>query len=278
VPWNNCICDRRVCNMGLKDILPAGLYGGPSAVPGGDGPSRRQGSPMAYSASEAPKKKIEMYSPEFYRACAIGGWMSCGLTHMAVTPLDVVKCSMQVDPKKYKSIGTGFSVVWKEGGVPGLFRGWSPTLVGYGFQGMCKFGFYEYFKKCDSALAANAYLCDAHWGHSSLCSGLGPAGMLQQTRLDGTCQGLLQRSRSHSRGLDSRRAAGWIWLLLQSFGSRSLMLSEVGAVCRLYADMAGAEMAAKYQTPIFLVASASAEVIADVALCPWEAVKVLCDA
>ena len=38
--------------------------------------------------------------------------------------------------------------------------------------------------------------------------------------------------------------------------------------------MAGEETAAKFQTPIFLVASASAEVIADVALCPWEAVKV----
>lgn len=33
-------------------------------------------------------------------------------------------------------------------------------------------------------------------------------------------------------------------------------------------------MAAKYQTPIFLIGSASAEVIADIALCPWEAVKV----
>jgi hypothetical protein len=45
-------------------------------------------------------------------------------------------------------------------------------------------------------------------------------------------------------------------------------------LCRLYADLAGPETAAKYQTPIFLAASASAEVIADVALCPWEAVKV----
>ena len=39
--------------------------------------------------------------------------------------------------------------------------------------------------------------------------------------------------------------------------------------------MAGPENAIKYQTPIFLVASASAEFIADIALCPWEAVKVL---
>jgi solute carrier family 25 (mitochondrial phosphate transporter), member 3 len=38
--------------------------------------------------------------------------------------------------------------------------------------------------------------------------------------------------------------------------------------------MAGPETAKQYQTPIFLVASASAEIIADVALCPWEAVKV----
>jgi solute carrier family 25 (mitochondrial phosphate transporter), member 3 len=45
-------------------------------------------------------------------------------------------------------------------------------------------------------------------------------------------------------------------------------------ICRLFADMAGPETAMKYQTPIFLAASASAEVIADVALCPWEAVKV----
>lgn len=40
--------------------------------------------------------KIEMYSPQFYAACTFGGILSCGLTHMAVTPLDLVKCNMQV--------------------------------------------------------------------------------------------------------------------------------------------------------------------------------------
>ena len=29
----------------------------------------------------------------------------------------------------------------------GFFKGWSPTLVGYGAQGACRFGFYEFFKK-----------------------------------------------------------------------------------------------------------------------------------
>ncbi|KAI4348373.1 hypothetical protein L6164_009105 [Bauhinia variegata] len=40
--------------------------------------------------------KVEMYSPAFYAACTAGGILSCGLTHMAVTPLDLVKCNMQV--------------------------------------------------------------------------------------------------------------------------------------------------------------------------------------
>lgn len=43
---------------------------------------------------------------------------------------------------------------------------------------------------------------------------------------------------------------------------------------KLYCDIAGPEMAAKYKTLIYLAGSASAEIIADIALCPMEAVKV----
>jgi solute carrier family 25 (mitochondrial phosphate transporter), member 3 len=43
---------------------------------------------------------------------------------------------------------------------------------------------------------------------------------------------------------------------------------------KYYSDIAGPEYAQKYKTLIYLAASASAEVIADVALCPFEAVKV----
>ncbi|XP_068665907.1 mitochondrial phosphate carrier protein 3, mitochondrial-like [Aristolochia californica] len=133
--------------------------------------------------------KIEMYSPAFYAACTAGGILSCGLTHMAATPLDLVKCNMQIDPAKYKSISSGFGVLLKEQGLRGFFRGWVPTLLGYSAQGACKYGFYEFFKK-------------------------------------------------------------------------------------YYSDLAGPEYAAKYKTLIYLAGSASAEVIADVALCPMEAVKV----
>uniref|UniRef100_A0A6N2MFB3 Uncharacterized protein n=1 Tax=Salix viminalis TaxID=40686 RepID=A0A6N2MFB3_SALVM len=61
----------------------------------------------------APSEKIEMFSPAYYLACTAGGVFSCGLTHMTVTPLDLVKCNMQIDPSKYKSITSGFGVLLK---------------------------------------------------------------------------------------------------------------------------------------------------------------------
>jgi solute carrier family 25 phosphate transporter 3 len=71
--------------------------------------------------------------------------------HVLLVPLlciqDVVKCNIQTDPGKYKGISTGFRVLLQEQGVPGLFRGWLPTLLGYSAQGAFKFGLYEYFKK-----------------------------------------------------------------------------------------------------------------------------------
>ncbi|XP_012454445.1 mitochondrial phosphate carrier protein 3, mitochondrial [Gossypium raimondii] len=160
----------------------------PDAPAASSSPSIKARTFMIPSPNE-PGKKIEMYSPQFYAACTFGGILSCGLTHMAVTPLDLVKCNMQIDPAKYKSISSGFGVLLKEQGMRGFFRGWVPTLLGYSAQGACKFGFYEFFKK-------------------------------------------------------------------------------------YYSDLAGPEYFAKYKTLIYLAGSASAEVIADVALCPFEAVKV----
>lgn len=43
---------------------------------------------------------------------------------------------------------------------------------------------------------------------------------------------------------------------------------------KTYSDLAGPEAAYKYKTGLYLAASASAEVLADIALCPFEAIKV----
>ena len=53
----------------------------------------------------------EFGSTEYYLKCMIGGALSCGLTHTAVVPLDLVKCRMQVDAAKYPSLGKGLKVI-----------------------------------------------------------------------------------------------------------------------------------------------------------------------
>ncbi|KAL5214124.1 hypothetical protein ABZP36_003276 [Zizania latifolia] len=96
---------------------------------------------------------IQLHTPLFYATCALGGLLSTGLTHLALTSLDLVKCNMQVDPCKYRDISSGFGVLLQEQGLGGFFKGWMATLVGYRSQGVGKFGFYEFFKKCYSDIA-----------------------------------------------------------------------------------------------------------------------------
>jgi len=38
----------------------------------------------------------EVHDATYYGKCMIGGIFACGLTHMAVCPLDIVKCRTQV--------------------------------------------------------------------------------------------------------------------------------------------------------------------------------------
>jgi len=158
-------------------------------------PSKAENVKLASPASGTGK--VVLYSPEYYYYCGIGGILSCGLTHLAVTPIDLVKCNAQANPTEFPGTIAGFRTIFGgagtklgfNSGIAGLFKGWGPTLAGYSVQGLCKFGFYEYFK--------------------------------------------------HE-----------------------------------YAELVGAENAFRYRDLVYLFASASAELIADVALCPFEAVKV----
>ncbi|CAG0919752.1 unnamed protein product [Notodromas monacha] len=97
-------------------------------------------------SASPPSNTVEFGSMKYYAYCGFGGVLSCGLTHTAVVPLDLVKCRLQVDPDKYKNIFNGFRLTVKEDGFVGLSRGWLPTLMGYSLQGLGKFGFYEMFK------------------------------------------------------------------------------------------------------------------------------------
>lgn len=133
--------------------------------------------------------KIQLYSPEYFYACTLGGALACGPTHSAVTPLDLVKCRRQVNAHLYTSNVQGWKLIIKSEGLGGIFGGVGATFIGYTFQGAGKYGLYEFFKY-------------------------------------------------------------------------------------QYATLIGKENADKYKTSLYLSASASAEFFADMALCPWEAIKV----
>ncbi|KAL5983245.1 Mitochondrial phosphate carrier protein 1, mitochondrial [Asimina triloba] len=92
-------------------------------------------------------KGLRIFSPGYYAVCAMGGMVSAGTTHLVITPLDVLKVNMQVNPVKYNSIFSSLNLLWKEQGPSAFWRGWAGKFFGYGVQGGCKFGLYEYFKR-----------------------------------------------------------------------------------------------------------------------------------
>lgn len=47
----------------------------------------RAGSKQVVPAAPAESGAVKMYSTEYYMTCALGGVVSCGATHTAVTPL-----------------------------------------------------------------------------------------------------------------------------------------------------------------------------------------------
>ncbi|KDR80561.1 hypothetical protein GALMADRAFT_240871 [Galerina marginata CBS 339.88] len=129
------------------------------------------------------------HDASYYAKCMLGGVLACGLTHAGITPLDVAKCNMQVNPQKYTGLVSGLKTLVAEEGSRGIWKGFGPTFVGYSLQGMFKYGLYEVFKD-------------------------------------------------------------------------------------YYMNLAGEELSNKYKPAIWLAGSASAEVFADLALCPFEMAKV----
>ena len=79
----------------------------------------------------------------YYLKCMLGGALACGLTHLAIVPLDVAKCKIQIDSSYAQSMIDGIRKVKIN---KQLTLGWAPTIIGYSMQGSGKFGFYQGFK------------------------------------------------------------------------------------------------------------------------------------
>ena len=107
------------------------------------------------AAGGSPAGGQDVHDASYYGKCMIGGIMACGLTHTAVVPLDIVKCTMQANPTELPGMKSSYRYLVANQGHRWISLGWAPTLIGYSMQGFAKFGFYEVFKDVYGGIAAS---------------------------------------------------------------------------------------------------------------------------
>ncbi|KAK4190316.1 putative mitochondrial phosphate carrier protein [Podospora australis] len=97
------------------------------------------------AAAAAP---AQLSGAALYSRFALAGAVCCSVTHGALTPVDVVKTRIQLEPTTYnKGMISAFRQVVKAEGAGALLTGVGPTFAGYFLQGAFKFGGYEFFKQ-----------------------------------------------------------------------------------------------------------------------------------
>ena len=106
-------------------------------------------SPTTASLLKKTKTKTKTKTTKSnFIVSAISGCLSCSLSHSLFVPLDVIKTKIQLDSSlKGKNTFEVFVKILSLEGPRALLQGFVATAMGYGLQGTCKFGFYEYFKE-----------------------------------------------------------------------------------------------------------------------------------
>lgn len=95
----------------------------------------------------APSKyDFSKYNLMYYLKGAAAGGICCSITHGALTPVDVVKTRVQLEPTKYTGLISGMRKIVAEEGAAALTTGLGATAFGYFIQGWFKFGGVEFFK------------------------------------------------------------------------------------------------------------------------------------
>lgn len=91
---------------------------------------------------------VPQFTPSDYSKFFLAGALCCTVTHGAMTPIDVVKTRIQIDPGLARhNLLTGARKIVAAEGPSALLTGFGPTAVGYLVQGGAKFAGYELWKK-----------------------------------------------------------------------------------------------------------------------------------
>ncbi|KAF7346425.1 Phosphate transport protein mir1 [Mycena sanguinolenta] len=91
---------------------------------------------------------VPQFTVRDYTSFFAAGALCATISHGGMTPIDVVKTRIQIDPA-FKGLGifSGTRYVIAKEGPAALLTGFGPTAVGYLAQGGAKFAGYEYWKK-----------------------------------------------------------------------------------------------------------------------------------
>jgi len=87
----------------------------------------------------------KMENIAFYSKYALAGGICCTLTHGSVVPIDVIKTRLQIS-NQFRGFSECAMSIYKSEGLSAFGLGLGATVIGYGLQGACKFGFFQYFK------------------------------------------------------------------------------------------------------------------------------------
>ncbi|TFK40843.1 mitochondrial carrier domain-containing protein [Crucibulum laeve] len=91
---------------------------------------------------------VPQFTGKDYSSFFLAGALCCTISHGAMTPIDVVKTRIQIDPAfKSSSFISGTRSIIANEGPRALLTGFGPTAVGYLAQGGAKFAGYEFWKK-----------------------------------------------------------------------------------------------------------------------------------
>ncbi|KAJ6508695.1 mitochondrial carrier domain-containing protein [Mycena sanguinolenta] len=99
---------------------------------------------------------VPQFTARDYTSFFAAGALCATISHGGMTPIDVVKTRIQIDPA-FKGLGilSGTRYVIAKEGPAALLTGFGPTAVGYLAQGGAKFAGYEYWKKAFVQIAGD---------------------------------------------------------------------------------------------------------------------------
>ncbi|KAL6304397.1 mitochondrial carrier [Sparassis latifolia] len=103
---------------------------------------------MADSSEKSAPFQVPQFTAKDYSSFFLAGALCCTITHGGMTPIDVIKTRIQIDPDlAHQSLLSGGRRIVAKEGPSALLTGFGPTAVGYLVQGGAKFAGYEYWKK-----------------------------------------------------------------------------------------------------------------------------------